>query len=157
MVYNYRMEPSCDICTSIQANPANLLITRYWLVILSHDQGYLGRCYVTLRDHKGSLGQLSDAEWLDYKNIVRRLEKACMLGLGATLCNWTCLMNNAYQRKPCQPHVHWHFRPRYDKPVTINGMTFGDPDFGLHYDRNQKRTVDDKTFEMILSKLAALI
>lgn len=147
----------CDICTNISAEKANLLTTDSWVVILSSDQGYLGRCYVTLRDHKGSLRELTDAEWQDYAGIVRRLENACKLGLGATHSNWTCLMNHSYQAKPGRPHVHWHFRPRYEKPVTINGVTFEDPEFGFHYDREQKRTVDDETFQKILESIKAYL
>lgn len=149
------MNNDCHICISNKDLEANLLSTDYWYVILSPDQGYLGRAYVTLRDHKGTLGDLSDAEWQDYASIVKRMENACMVGLGATLSNWTCLMNNAYQEKPSFPHVHWHFRPRYEKPVTLNGIEFKDPDFGFHYDRDQKQTVDEATFQMITDRIKA--
>jgi diadenosine tetraphosphate (Ap4A) HIT family hydrolase len=149
------MNDNCHICVGNKDLEANLLTTDYWHVILSPDQGYLGRAYVTLRDHKGTLGDLTDAEWQDYVSIVRRLENACKVGLGATLSNWTCLMNNAYQQKPNLPHVHWHFRPRYAEPVIINGVTFGDPDYGFHYDREQKQSVDDETFQIIIVKIKA--
>jgi diadenosine tetraphosphate (Ap4A) HIT family hydrolase len=149
------MTPGCDTCTTINKQEANLLATEHWMLNVSFDQGYLGRTYVTLRDHKGGLGELSNAEWKDYEDIVRRLENACKKGLGATLFNWSCLMNNAYKQKPYQPHVHWHFRPRYEQLVTINSVKFEDPQFGHHYDRGQKRTVDDETFKMILEKIKA--
>jgi len=127
------------------------------VIILAPDQGYLGRAYVTLRDHKSSLGELSEAEWQDYAVIVKRVENACKQGLGATLFNWSCLMNNAYQNKPYMPHVHWHFRPRYENPVIVNSVTFEDPEFGFHYDREQKHTVDKETFAMILEKIKAYL
>lgn len=147
------MNNNCHLCVNNIDLDANILSTNYWHVILSPDQGYLGRSYVTLRDHKASLSDLSDEEWDDYRAIVRRLEKACKKGLGATLSNWTCLMNNAYQEKPSYPHVHWHFRPRYESDVTVNGTAFKDPDFGFHYNREQKQTVDQETYEAIIDKI----
>ena len=59
-------------------------------------------------------------------------------------------MNNSYQKKPYTPHVHWHFRPRYEQPVTINNVTFEDPEFGFHYDRDQHNEVDAKTLKLFL-------
>jgi diadenosine tetraphosphate (Ap4A) HIT family hydrolase len=151
------MNDNCRICT---ANPeetakAELLTSKFWRVSLAQDQGYLGRCFVTLRGHKGSLSELTDDEWQDYIHIVRRLEQACKVGLGASLSNWTCLMNHAYKERPAYPHVHWHFRPRYEKPAVINGVTFEDPDFGHHYDRRQERTVDGPTFQAIINAIKA--
>jgi diadenosine tetraphosphate (Ap4A) HIT family hydrolase len=151
-LYTRSMTFNCGICTIVQQE-ANLLTTEYWKVNLAPDQGYLGRTYVVLRDHKRSLSELSDAEWKDYAEIVGRLEKAYKKSLRATLFNWSCLMNNAYQTEPYLPHVHWHFRPRYKQPVAINGITFEDPQFGHHYDRDQRRTVDDETFRAILEKI----
>jgi diadenosine tetraphosphate (Ap4A) HIT family hydrolase len=71
--------------------------------MLAPDQGYLGRSYVTLRDHKGHLAALSWQEWGEYANIVLRLERACVKALNATLFNWSCLLNNAYQKTPHTP------------------------------------------------------
>ena len=31
------------------------------------------------------------------------------------------------------PHLHIHIRPRYDKPVILNGNTYIDSEFGHHY------------------------
>jgi diadenosine tetraphosphate (Ap4A) HIT family hydrolase len=147
----YKMT-NCGICQAV-AKEATLLTTDYWVVNLAPDQGYLGRAHVTLREHKANLSDLSDEEWVDYKNIVRRLETACSKGLGATLFNWSCLMNNAYQQKPYNAHVHWHFRPRYKSSITLNELIFEDPQFGFHYDREQRRTVDDETFRVIIEKV----
>lgn len=128
-------------------------MTDHWLVILTPDQGYLGRCYVTLRDHKVNLSELSQIEWGEYADIVNRIELACKKALGATLFNWSCLLNNAYQVKPYLPHVHWHFRPRYDSVKTIRDHTFQDPAFGFHYDRNQRQQVDQSLYDEISTKI----
>jgi len=147
------MNDNCHTCVTNKNLQANLLSTDYWHVILSPDQGYLGRAYVTLRDHKDTLGDLTDAEWQDYTHIVKRLENTCKVGFGATMSNWTCLMNNAYKQKPSLPHVHWHFRPRYEEPVILNDITFKDPDFAHHYNRDQRQSVDDETFQMIIDRI----
>lgn len=143
------------MCATISKEKANLLTTKYWVVILAFDQGYLGRCFVTLRAHKGSLGKLSNDEWNDFALIVKALEEACRRGLSSTLFNWSCLLNNAYQEKPYRPHVHWHFRPRYENVVTINGEKFEDPDFSHHYDREHKHLVGGETLAMILERIKA--
>lgn len=148
------MTSDCNIC-QVVTKKATLLATDHWVVNLAPDQGYLGRAYVTLREHKANLSDLSDEEWVDYKNIVRRLENACKKSLGSTLFNWSCLMNNAYQEKPYNAHVHWHFRPRYESPITLNDLVFEDPHFGFHYDREQRRTIDDETFQAIIEKIKA--
>ena len=147
------MSNDCHVCIDNKNLKANLLSTDYWHVILSPDQGYLGRAYVTLRDHKGTLNEITDEEWIDYKSIVKRLENACKIGLGATLSNWSCLMNHAFQEKPSLPHVHWHFRPRYENEVIVNGVAFKDPKFGFHYDPKQKQFVDAETFQAIIQKI----
>ncbi len=53
------MIDNCHICISNKDLEANLLSTDYWHVILLPDQGYLGRAYVALRDHKVTLSDLS--------------------------------------------------------------------------------------------------
>jgi diadenosine tetraphosphate (Ap4A) HIT family hydrolase len=144
---------NCVICNHANSETGRIAITDHWLISLASDQGYLGRCYVTLRKHKGSLVELSDVEWDEYIQIVRRLERAVSASFGASPSNWACMMNNAYQDVPANPHVHWHFRPRYRSSVVVNGVTFSDPMYGYHYDREQRREVDGETFHIILRQL----
>jgi len=144
---------NCDICRHLQDDDNQIAVTDHWVIALAPDQGYLGRCYVTLRKHKATLADLSDDEWTDYATIVRRLERSVAQAFSATPSNWACMMNNAYQSVPATPHVHWHFRPRYHEPYTLNGITFDDPLYGQHYDRNQRRTVDTETFQRICAML----
>lgn len=148
---------TCDICDHLKNESNAVLATQYWVVALTPDQGYVGRCYVTLREHKASLANLSDQEWADYARIVRTLEHAAYKAFNATPANWACMMNNAYQEESAQPHVHWHFRPRYRQPVEINGVTFDDPLYGYHYDRDQRKKVDADTFQAILERLRAAL
>jgi len=147
---------SCDICKHLNSEDV-ILATKYWVVNLSRDQAYLGRSYVLLREHKPSLSSLSTEEWTEYIDIVRILERSCFEAFGARPFNWSCLMNNSYQLKRASPHVHWHFRPRYKNPVTLNGTTFSDPEFGFHYDRTLKSKIDNATFQIILKTLRSSI
>jgi diadenosine tetraphosphate (Ap4A) HIT family hydrolase len=149
------MEHICDICERNESNSGIILETEHWLVPLAADQGYLGRSFVVSKVHRESLSELTEAEWHEYITIVGRMEKAVKEAFGATLSNWGCLMNNAFQKTPSRPHVHWHFRPRYDKTVTINDVDFTDPMFAYHYDRAQTNVVDDETFNIILEKFKA--
>lgn len=144
---------NCDICVHLQNDSGQIAKTDHWVVSLAPDQGYLGRCYVTLRKHKGSLADLSEEEWADYAKVVRKLEHSVVKVFNAVPSNWACMMNNAYQKKPSNPHVHWHFRPRYFTPQTIRGVTFEDPLYGHHYDRNQRRDIDSQTFQLICKML----
>jgi diadenosine tetraphosphate (Ap4A) HIT family hydrolase len=147
----------CELCTTIHSPETVLYEGLHWFVFLAPDQGYPGRCYVTLKRHKAHLHELSKDEWADYSDIVVRLETACQQALGSTLFNWSCLMNNAYQKKPCVPHVHWHFRPRYENPIKIGDKIFKDKDFGFHYDRQHKIVVSDVVYSEIFQRVRARI
>ena len=108
--------------------------TKYWNVILSTDQRYLGRCYIPLKRKCPNLSGVTDEEWLDFQhNVVQVLEKKTKKAFGAVMHNWGCLMNDAYQHPSPDPQVHWHFRPRYDKKINFAGAEFEDVSFGNHY------------------------
>lgn len=110
-----------------------LFETDHWRVNLAEDQRYLGRCYVSLKRSCGDLADVTEEEMLDFLAVVRRFETLMREAFGATMFNWGCLMNNAYQEAEPKPQVHWHVRPRYEKVVTVAGETFEDPNFGHHY------------------------
>lgn len=147
------MNKNCDICEHLTDQTNIISTTDKWVVALAPDQGYLGRCYVTLREHKADLHSLDVEEWREFSAIVKKLEAGVTKAYGATPFNWACMMNNAYQVEPAEPHVHWHFRPRYKEVVEVNGLIFNDPLYGHHYDREQRQRVDDKTFQAILHKI----
>lgn len=146
--------PNCEICAFLPKNTP-IFETDKWTISLSSDQGYLGRCFVTLKDHKGDMAELTNEEWLEFADIVKKLERGVRESFGAVLFNWTCLMNNAFQVSPAFPHVHWHVRPRYENAVTFDGEEFVDPLFGYHYDREQSKEVSADTLEAIRLKVKA--
>jgi len=145
-------ENQCDLCELLpKLDP--IFETDNWKAILNQDQGYLGRCFVTLKVHKGSLSEISDDEWLDFGAAVKKLEKALKQAFGADNFNWTCLTNNAYQEESPTPHVHWHVRPRYSKSVTFAGLEFNDPEFGYHYNREQRCQVEEDVLSAIKKEI----
>jgi diadenosine tetraphosphate (Ap4A) HIT family hydrolase len=48
----------------------------------------------------------------------------------------TCVV--ALKRDQPEPHLHWHFIPRYNHPVNFAGHTFEDPHFGYMRPRPPK-------------------
>lgn len=142
-------------CYSCQKPNKDGLIfeTKFWKIIIASDQAYLGRCYVTLKRHCGDLAKLENSEWSDFIELVKKLESVLKKSFNATMFNWTCLMNNAYQNDPPNPHVHWHFRPRYNHKVEFAGEVFEDPEFGHHYSRERKQEVSDIVKNKIVDKI----
>lgn len=92
---------------------------------MKQDQEYLASMYVGLIEHKPALSNLTAEEWLDFKDVVTKLEGATKSAFASTHFNWQCLMNNAI-RDGQETHIHWHATPRYSKPIEFNGTTFND-------------------------------
>lgn len=104
--------------------------TTHWKVLLNSNQMYFGRCVVVLKRDCSDLADVTKEEMLDFLFVVRRLETRIKNKLGATMFNWSCLMNNAY-RDGETPQVHWHCLPRYKNPVRFGDFTITDPNFGF--------------------------
>lgn len=134
----------------------NIIETEYWKVLLAYDQTYLGRCILILKKPCSNLAEISQSELLDFHKIVQQLENASKKAFGATMFNWACIMNNAYQEENPNPQVHWHFRPRYKKEVSFAGEKFIDPNFGYHYTPDSltknPRIVEEKLRNAIITK-----
>jgi len=106
--------------------------TTDWKVVLVPDQLYLGRSVAVLKRPCGDLADQREGEVLDWLELVKKLQGLLTKTFGATMFNWSCLMNDAYQAIPARPQVHWHCRARYRHPVEFNGFKFEDPNFGHH-------------------------
>lgn len=128
-------QSTCDVCAIVaESNPSLLLAeSDHWQIYLSNQQNYPGRCFVPLKRHAESLGELTSEEWGELQIILRALETVLRKKLGASHANFSCLMNGAYGVEPPSPHVHFHVIPRYSHPVTFGGMRFKDELYGLHY------------------------
>ena len=134
---NEAFPENCDICPIIHTpgegeQSRRLIEGEHWVASLRDDQQLLGTSFVTLREHKSSLEQLTEDEDLEFREIRNNLIIAQKKAFGAEVVNISCLMNNAYQAENPTPHIHWHFKPRYANTVTINGERFTDLEFGSY-------------------------
>ena len=62
-------------------------------------------------------------------------------------------MNSFYKAPAPDPHLHIHVRPRYNHPVTINGNTYPDSEFGHHYALKKNAAITDQDREEVFSRL----
>jgi len=130
-----------------------VLTTKYWTVGIIPDQPYLGRGLITLLDHKASLAELSDQEWQEFHDIVRKLEPAYQKTFGARPLNLGCFMNHGYRDDPAHPHVHWQIFPRYKNPVEFMDITFVDELYGNFYDDNARKPISEEVVAAIAQRL----
>ncbi len=131
--------------------------TEFWQVFLADDQTYLGRTVVVLKRRPcTSITEMSEAELVDLRNnVMLPFEAAVKKAFGAELFNWACLMNNAYQNTPPDPHMHWHVWPRYRDAVEVEGEGFVDEHFGHYAPLTTKRFVSSELRQAITSQLLA--
>ena len=151
------MTKVCDACEFLKTPENQVLVTDYWNVGIGNNHAYLGRAFVTLREHKGSLSELSEDEWQDFQSIIKKLESAYKLAFGAEPLNWGCFMNHAFRVDPANPHVHWHIFPRYKEAPIVNGIRFDDELYGNFYDDKAERIVDNETVAAVIQTLKAHI
>lgn len=145
---------NCDWC-NLSADEAKWLLTQNtsWSVYLADEQDYIGRCILVLNRHCGCLSALTDAEWMDLKHLIERLERCFKSVLGAELCNWSCLLNSFYKSPTPDPHLHLHVRPRYKAPVPLNGKQYIDEEYGHHYSLKKENKLDEKEFKELFEML----
>jgi diadenosine tetraphosphate (Ap4A) HIT family hydrolase len=142
----------CHYCQDL--NPKDLVHqTKHWNILIADNQTYLGRCVVALKRHCEALSDLKKEEWDEFMQLVKMLEPSLKKTFNATMFNWTCLMNNAYSDKNPKPHVHWHFRPRYNHKVEFAGLVFEDLEFGHRYDGAKKREVSPEIQKKIILEI----
>lgn len=140
---NPEKEPGCIFCEELLEQRDGLVAdTPLWRILVSRDQGYLGRCMLISRFHIGNITEMSFQQNDDLLDAQVRLEYAVRSAFGANWCNWTQLGNDAFQAEDPKPHLHTHLRPRYQEPVEFKGYEFVDHDFGEMYDLNQRWNVD---------------
>jgi len=126
---------NCEYCDLDEKDDFFLFETKFWKIVLSDEQAYLGRMMVISKRHCGDLAELSKEEILDFFEVLKKIEKVMRKVFGAVYFNWTCLVNSFYKLKNPDPHLHWHCRPRYDKKINFEGTIFKDPNFAHHYNR----------------------
>ena len=144
------MNEKCNCCNITESEKKYILIdSKYWEMYLADKQDYIGRCILVLKRHCESLSRLNDEEWAELKQLIEQLETAISNSLGATMFNWSCLMNDFYKSSNPNPHLHIHVRPRYQLPITINGRTFTDEEFAHHYDNHKQNILAESEKETV--------
>ena len=99
------------------------------------------------------MSDITKDEWDELYDLICEMEACLKAVLGATLCNWSCLMNSFYKETSPDPHLHIHVRPRYDKPLMLNGNTYTDSEFGHHYALDKSGEIPDKDKEEVFIRL----
>ncbi len=137
---------NCDICPFVAEqtidDPVVVLQTSRWNVVLDRNQCYLGKSFITLRQHKETLSDLDKVDWAELHQVICQIEQAVKEAFGADVCNWECLMNNAV--KAGQPtHVHWHLHPRYLGGAIFAGEEFPDPKWPRHLESGEHHVSDE--------------
>ena len=144
------MSETCRWCQLTGEEKKYLLFeSECWQVYLTEQQDYIGRCILVLKRHCPSLSGLTAAEWVELKSAVDRLETAVTRTLGATMFNWSCLMNAFYKSDNPDPHLHIHVRPRYQAPITINGNEYSDEEYAHHYDNHKSNKLTESEKETV--------
>ena len=148
-------QKECEICPLLVGQTAAdenvILQTERWVAVLDKNQCYLGKPFITLRQHKETLSELDEVDWAELHHVIRQLEQAVKEAFGADVCNWECLMNNAI-RAGRPTHVHWHLYPRYLGGTTFAGEEFPDPKWPRHLE-DAVHIVSDETFRKIMQAL----
>ncbi len=146
---------ACEVCQVLagknNGQDSIILETERWLVVLDNNQRFLGKMFVTLREHKQTLSQLNQEDWREFEMIVGMLEKAVKKVFNSSHFNWSCLMNIAAMEGQ-ETHVHWHVHPRYSEKIEINSEIFED---GQWYPRKEKidHFVAKDTKQIIVRKI----
>ena len=145
---------NCDWCyLSEEDQRCQVYESKFWSVFLADEQDYIGRCILVVKRHCSSLSELTDDEWDELRNLVCKMEECLKAVLGASLCNWSCLMNSFYKKANPDPHLHIHVRPRYERPVMLSAGTYTDSEFGHHYALNKNGRIPDKDKEEVFIRL----
>ncbi len=147
-------QKECEICPLLVGQTAAddnvILQTERWVAVLDKNQCYLGKSFITLRQHKKTLSELDEADWTELHRVIRQIEQAVKAAFGADVCNWECLMNNAI-RAGRPTHVHWHLYPRYLGGATFAGEEFPDPKWPRHLESGEHRVSEELFGKIVLA------
>mgnify|MGYP000748099873 CR=1 FL=1 len=76
----------CEICPLLVSQAAaddNVIFqTERWAAVLDRNQSYLGKSFITLRQHKQTLSELDEADWTELRHVIRQIEQAVKEAFG---------------------------------------------------------------------------
>ena len=147
-------QKECEICPLLVgqtvADDNVILQTERWVAVLDRNQCYLGKSFITLRQHKETLSDLDEVDWTELHQVIRQIEWAVKAAFGADVCHWECLMNNAV-RAGRPTHVHWHLYPRYLGGTRFAGEEFPDPKWPRHLESGEHRVSEELFGKIVLA------
>lgn len=118
----------------------------HWVVLLRPKQVTIGSLVIAAKSEATHLGELTRDEWAEFAQVSSDCEQLLTKTFGAEQFNYLALMMK-------DPNVHFHFIPRYPKPVVLNGKEFPDVDFPLKTELNAIELTQGE-LEEIRQKLA---
>lgn len=93
----------------------------HWFLILNWEQGFLGRSLLILKSHKTDEIELTKAEVLEKHKAYGKWHAAVSQAFHPDKINQAQLGNEEYLHRG---HLHWHFVPRYRRPIKFAGLAF---------------------------------
>jgi len=126
--------------------PENLIKEyRHWVVLIRPEQVTVGSLVLAAKDNVARLGDLSSGAWAEFATVSKEMENLLAETFGAEKFNYLALMM-------VDPNPHFHFIPRYSKPVEIGGRQFVDRDWPKKTELNPI-DLDNQTLDLITAKL----
>lgn len=92
-----------------------------WVLALNWQQNFLGRTLLLLKNHKTDLSELDTNELLLFLSAYRHWKAVMDAAFGPDKYNVTLLGNEEHVHGG---HLHWHFVPRYRRPIGFAGEQF---------------------------------
>ncbi|MDL2246702.1 HIT family protein [Methanobrevibacter sp. OttesenSCG-928-K11] len=125
--------------------------SEFWEFYLAPNQTYLGTGVLLLKRHCEGLRYIEKEEWEDFNELVKAIELGLLDTFNITLFNWASASNLTFRdnNDNPKPQVHWHIHPRYENPVTFDGVKFVDENFGYMPTTESKDISDDIRHKII--------
>lgn len=98
---------------------------KYWFLALNWQQGFLGRSMLILKAHKVDELELTAEEVAEKHEIYCQWRKAIDKAFHPDKINQSQQGNEEFLHKG---HLHWHFVPRYRRPISFAGAKFQSDD-----------------------------
>lgn len=114
---------------------------KHWFLILNHEQEFLGRSILVLKNHKTDEFDLTNVEVMEKHEAYRQWREAVRSAFNPDKINQSQLGNEEYIHKG---HIHWHFVPRYRRPIEFAGVKFfsdSEESQRIDYSKVQKREI----------------
>ncbi|HSX41606.1 MAG TPA: HIT family protein [Candidatus Saccharimonadales bacterium] len=118
---------------------------KYWVVLLRPTQITAGTLVLAIKSDVSNFGELSAEEWAEFAEVSAFSEHITAKVFGAEKYNYAAFMMK-------DPNPHFHFVPRYSRPVEVAGAKMTDIDWPLKT-QMQVAEISDETFDAIMSEL----